>query len=103
MIYSSLGRKMFHLGLSKCTLDTIIYRSTSKGTKTAVIMTNWKNLRTNPPTEDCNVCVKIGDNYETYRFIAYTGYSWGLYKYPRTYGPDKVSKNAQYINLDEIK
>lgn len=66
-------------------------------------MTNWKNLKNNPPTESCNVCLKIGVSYDTYYFKRYTSYSWELYKFPRAIGPEKVPDNAFYINLDEIK
>lgn len=66
-------------------------------------MANWKNLKNNPPAENCNICMKVGVNYETYFFKRYTNYSWELYKYPRAIGPEKVPDNALYINLDEIK
>lgn len=66
-------------------------------------MANWKNLKNNPPTENCNICMKVGVNFETYFFKRYTNYSWELYKYPRAIGPEKVPDNALYINLDEIK
>lgn len=66
-------------------------------------MTNWKNLKSNPPVEDCNICLKVGLNFETFAFKRYNSYSWELYKYPKTIGPEKVPDNALYINLDEIK
>ena len=47
-------------------------------------MENWKNLRTNPPKEDCNICVKIGSSYDTYKFKVYSERNWGLIKYPKT-------------------
>lgn len=66
-------------------------------------MTNWKNLKKNPPTESCNICLKIGDSYDTFLFRRYTDYSWELYKYPRPISSGKVPDYALYINLDEIK
>lgn len=66
-------------------------------------MVNWKNLKNNPPCEDCNICIKVGDNYETFKFIAHTSYSWSLYKYPKTIASEKVPEEAFYINLDDIK
>ena len=39
-------------------------------------MENWKNLRTNPPKEDCNICVKIGSSYDTYKFKVYSERNW---------------------------
>lgn len=66
-------------------------------------MVNWKNLRQNPLTENCNICLKIGSNYETYYFRLYPSHTWELYKYPRFISPEKVPEEAQYINLDEIK
>lgn len=66
-------------------------------------MTNWKNLRQNPPSKDCNICVKVGSSYETYCFKRHTDYSWELLKYPRTIELEKIPGEALYINLDEIE
>lgn len=66
-------------------------------------MTNWKNLRLNPPTEDCNVCMKIGTNYETFQFKRYSDVGWGLIKNMRQIDPCKIPSDAMYIILDEIK
>lgn len=66
-------------------------------------MINWKNLRDNPPTEKCNVCVKVGTNFETYKFVLHSPISWGLYKYPRYIDSADIPQEAMYINLDEIK
>ena len=69
-------------------------------------MQSWKtgkNLRTNPPKEDCNICVKIGSSYDTYKFKVYSERNWGLIKYPKTIDSCKVPEEALYINLDEIK
>lgn len=65
-------------------------------------MINWKDLRLNPPAEECNICVKIGENYETYRFMVFTEKSWGLYKYPKTITMNAVPLCAKYIILDDI-
>lgn len=65
-------------------------------------MSNWKNLRTNPPKEDCNICVKVGDDYETYKFKVHSEHNWSLVKYLRTIDSCKVPKEAQYVNLNEI-
>ena len=66
-------------------------------------MINWKNLKKNPPTESCNICLKIGVTYDTFQFRRYTADSWELYKYPRAIGPERVPDHALYIDLDEIK
>ena len=66
-------------------------------------MINWKNLQKNPPAENCNICLKIGVTYDTFVFKRYNDHSWELYKYPRTIGPEKVSDEALYINLDDIR
>lgn len=66
-------------------------------------MINWKNLRVDPPREDCNICVKIGSSYDTYKFKVYSECNWGLIKYSRTIDSYKVPEEALYINLDEIK
>lgn len=66
-------------------------------------MITWKSLRSNPPDKDCNICIKVGDNYETFKFKAHTIYNWSLHKYPQNIPMDKVPKEALYINLDEIK
>lgn len=65
-------------------------------------MTNWKNLRLNPPCENCEVCVKIGLNYETYRFIRYSEVGWDLVKNGRQIDQSKIPEHAMYIILDEI-
>lgn len=65
-------------------------------------MINWINLRTNPPTKDCNICVKVGVDYETYKFQRYSDIGWELYKNLKAIGQDKIPENAMYINLDEI-
>lgn len=52
-------------------------------------MINWKNLKKNPPTESCNICLKIGVTYDTFQFRRYTAYSWELYKYPKAIGSEK--------------
>lgn len=65
-------------------------------------MVNWKNLRDNPPKENCHICVKIGDDYETYKFIVRSESSWTLMKYPRSIDSYKVPQEALYINLSEI-
>lgn len=66
-------------------------------------MANWKNLRDNPPDKDCNICVKVGDNYETFKFRVHTEYCWSLHKYLQDVTMDKMPEEALYINLDEIK
>lgn len=66
-------------------------------------MTNWKNLRSNPPVENCNVCVKVGDNYETYKFKRHSDIGRCLNKFTRDYDAASIPKEAMYINLDEIK
>ena len=66
-------------------------------------MTNWKNLKSNPPTESCNICLKIGTSYDTYFFKRYTSYSWELTKFPQVISREKVPDHALYINLDEVK
>lgn len=66
-------------------------------------MTNWKNLRLNPPKEDCNVCVKIGLDYETFQFKRYSDVGWELIKHSRPVNQKKIPGYALYINLDEIK
>ncbi len=71
--------------------------------KVTEAMINWKDLKNNPPDENCNICLKIGVSYDTYFFKRHNSYSWELCKYPRIFGPEKVPDGAQYINLDEIK
>lgn len=66
-------------------------------------MTNWKNLILNPPIEDCDICVKIGGNYETFQFKRYSSVGWGLIKSMRPIDSSKIPDNAMYINLNEIK
>lgn len=65
-------------------------------------MINWKNLRDNPPTGNCNICIKVGSDYETYKFIVRSENNWVLIKYPRSIESHKVPKEAMYINLNEI-
>lgn len=65
-------------------------------------MTNWKNLRINPPTENCNICLKIGTNYETFFFKTYSKDSWELIKDARPFGCHRIPAEAMYINLNEI-
>lgn len=65
-------------------------------------MAIWKNLKSNPPKETCNICLKVGVTYDTFVFRRYTNYSWDLYKFPKAIGPEKVPNDALYINLDEI-
>lgn len=64
-------------------------------------MTNWKNIHLNPPTERCNICLKVGDNYETYIFGRYHN-SWELSKMGRKFSREQIQPHAQYIVLDEI-
>ncbi len=66
-------------------------------------MINWKNLKINPPTENCNICLKVGVNFETYLFKLCGSSGWELYKYPKTIGPGNIPDNALYIILDDIK
>lgn len=66
-------------------------------------MINWKNLRLNPPREDCSVCVKIGVNYETYQFKRYSEVGWNLIKNLRPIDQCKIPEDAMYIILDDIK
>lgn len=65
-------------------------------------MTNWKNLRLNPPREDCNLCVKIGATFDTYYFKRYSDVGWELVKNHRSIDQAKIPEYAVYINLDEI-
>jgi hypothetical protein len=66
-------------------------------------MVNWKNLRADPPKKDCDICVKIGSSYDTYKFKIYSECNWGLIKHPKTIDSYKVPEEALYINLDEIR
>lgn len=63
-------------------------------------MTNWKSITLNPPASDCHICLKVGDNYETYLFQH--GKGWSLYKYPKTIQMSLVPSDALYIILDDI-
>lgn len=63
----------------------------------------WQNLKHAPPDSDCEVCVKVGLNYETYRFMRYSSDSWRLYKFPRYIEPSCIPDDALYINLELIK
>ncbi len=64
---------------------------------------NWKTLWKNPPSENCHICIKIGDNYETYRFVRYSTIGWGLYKHPlKEIDITAIPPHALYIILDEI-
>lgn len=63
----------------------------------------WKNLKRSPPVSDCEVCVKVGMNYETYRFLRYSSESWRLYKFPRYIEPSDIPNDALYINLEQIQ
>lgn len=67
-------------------------------------MVNWKNLRNNPPIENCDVCLKIGDNYETFKFCLYSNdlYGWGLKKASRSYSPNVFPEDTLYIILNNI-
>lgn len=65
-------------------------------------MENWRNLRNSPPKEDCNICVKVGSDYETYKFKVYSEHNWCLVKFQKSIDAYKVPENALYINLDEI-
>lgn len=64
-------------------------------------MVNWKNLIKNPPIEDCNICMKVGKNYETYRFVWLSRVCWQLEKL-NPIEMTKIPEEALYINLDEI-
>lgn len=66
-------------------------------------MINWKNLRLNPPNDDCTVCVKTGMDYETFQFKRYSDVGWGLVKNSRPIDQAKIPAHAMYIILDEIK
>lgn len=66
-------------------------------------MINWKNLRNNPPTENCNICLKIGSCYDTYKFRKYSERNWELSKYPIMIESFQIPEHALYINLDDIK
>ncbi len=66
-------------------------------------MRNWKNLLEDPPTSDCNICIKVGDNFETYQFKRYSDTGWAIHKQHRPIEPNRIPANAVYINLDEIK
>lgn len=63
---------------------------------------SWKSLHLNPPTEDCNICVRVGDNYETYWFKKYTDSSFVLVKFPKEISPREIPQDAMYVNLDNI-
>ena len=66
---------------------------------------NWKNLIKDHPKCNCHICLKIGDNYETFKFKSFgmDGENWELRKYPRIIPPDKIPSNAEYIILEQIK
>ena len=66
-------------------------------------MTYWKNLFKDPPHGDCNICIKVGDNFETYFFKRYSHTGWEIYKQLRPIEPSRIPAGAVYINLDEIK
>lgn len=66
-------------------------------------MTNWKNLKLNPPAEDCDICVNIGVTYDTFQFKRYSDIGWDLIKNMRQIDPRKIPDDAKYINLNEIK
>lgn len=66
-------------------------------------MTTWINLLEDPPKEDCNICVKVGDNFETFQFRRYSVSGWEIHKQSRPIELKKIPTNAVYINLDEIK
>ena len=66
-------------------------------------MSHWKNLLEEPPIRDCNICIKVGDNFETYLFKRYSHTGWEIYKQHRPIEPSKIPSSAVYINLDEIK
>lgn len=65
-------------------------------------MTNWKNLRINPPKEDCNMCVRIGTDYEIFQFKRHSKDGWELVKNTRPIDLQKIPEHALYINLNEI-
>ncbi len=66
-------------------------------------MTNWKNLKCNPPPDNCDVCVKIGMTYDTFQFKRYSKIGWELIKNMRPIDQCKIPEDAMYIILDEIK
>lgn len=65
-------------------------------------MTNWKSLFNNPPADDCDICLKIGKNYETYQIKWYNPYVFQIFKNGRIIEITKISTDALYINLNEI-
>ena len=65
-------------------------------------MTNWKNLINNPPTDDCDICIRVGRNYETYRFRRFNAKTWEISKNGRAIDVVKIPVDALYINLNEI-
>lgn len=64
--------------------------------------TNWKNLTLNPPSQNCNVCIKSGTDFETFKFERHSEVGWSLYKFGREINRDNISPEALYINLDDI-
>lgn len=66
-------------------------------------MIKWENLKDNPPIESCNLCIRIGQCYDTYKFIRYSPIGWSLYKNLKEIDHSKIPDEAFYINLDVIK
>lgn len=66
-------------------------------------MEKWKNLRENPPRQNCSICLKIGQHYEACQFIRHSEVGWSLFEYGREFDPTKIPTHTLYINLDEIE
>lgn len=66
-------------------------------------MTNWKNLKLNPPLENCDICVKVGMTFDTLQFKRYSDTGWGLFKNMRPIEQCKIPEHAMYIILNDIK
>ena len=63
----------------------------------------WRNLKKNPPKQNCNVCLRIGQNYETFQFIRFSKIGWGIFKNLKECDIKAIPDNTEYIVLDEIK
>lgn len=65
-------------------------------------MVVWKNLRNEPPLGNCNICLKIGTDFNVFQFIKYSNEGWGLKDKMKEYDASAIPSEALYIELDLI-
>ncbi len=65
-------------------------------------MVNWKNLKANPPIESCNVCLKFGTTFDTFKFRRHSEQGWDISRGYKFIEPQNIPDDTLYIILDDI-